>query len=147
MENAQTSYRINSPSIVFEEIDGEAVIVNMQNGSYYSLENSGAFIWSLIGQGMTAAEVLDVVTARYAGPADDMKRAIDRLIEKLLAEEVVVPDRKPREGATASIPDANGVEKIPFERPLLRKYSDMEELLLLDPVHDFESEDSPSASD
>ena len=34
-------FRINSPTVVHEIIDGEAVIVNMKNGSYYSVDGVG----------------------------------------------------------------------------------------------------------
>ena len=35
-------YRVNSPNVVAEVIDGEAVIVNLRNGMYYSLDGGGA---------------------------------------------------------------------------------------------------------
>ena len=32
--------------IVHETIDGETVVINLDSGSYYSLEGSGADLWS-----------------------------------------------------------------------------------------------------
>lgn len=41
-----TRLRINAPSVVGEVIDGEAVILNLETGKYYSARGSGSAIWS-----------------------------------------------------------------------------------------------------
>ena len=35
-------FRINSPTIIHEIIEGEAVIINMEMGHYYSIDQTGA---------------------------------------------------------------------------------------------------------
>ena len=44
--------RINSPNIVHETIDGETIILNMDNGNYYSLIETGVDIWGFIEKGV-----------------------------------------------------------------------------------------------
>ena len=41
-------YRINYPQVINETIDGEAIIINLVTGSYYSLDKTGAEVWELI---------------------------------------------------------------------------------------------------
>jgi len=41
-------FRINSPTIIHEIIEGEAVIINMEMGHYYSVDQTGAGIWKLV---------------------------------------------------------------------------------------------------
>jgi hypothetical protein len=41
------NFTINK-NIAHEIIDGEAIIVNLENGNYYSLNKTGAEIWNFI---------------------------------------------------------------------------------------------------
>jgi len=38
-------YRPNAPQVIAETIAGEAMIVNLATGHYFSLQGSGADIW------------------------------------------------------------------------------------------------------
>jgi hypothetical protein len=37
-------FRVNTPTVTHETIDGEAVIINLDSGNYYSLIEVGSFI-------------------------------------------------------------------------------------------------------
>ena len=65
--------------VTHETIDGEAVIINLDSGNYYSLVDVGSFIWGLIDKGASASEVQNVVLATYQGDADDIDRGSFRL--------------------------------------------------------------------
>lgn len=39
---SNTPFRVNSPSVIGEVLDGEAIIVNLDSGAYYSLNGAGA---------------------------------------------------------------------------------------------------------
>ena len=41
-------FRVNTPNVTHETIDGEAVIINLDSGNYYSLVEVGSFIWGLL---------------------------------------------------------------------------------------------------
>ena len=57
--NYSQVFRINSPTIIHEIIEGEAVIINMEMGHYYSIDQTGAGIWELVDKGASTAEVID----------------------------------------------------------------------------------------
>ena len=126
-----TRYKINGPSVVSEVIDGEAVIVNMDNGSYYSVDDSGAFIWDLVCQGANVSEIIALIEKSYAGSDVEIEKTVSELIEQLLKEALIVES----EGALQSSAEAGSFEE-KFTAPELKKYTDMEELLLLDPIHE-----------
>jgi len=46
-------FSVKKPDVVHETIDGETVIVNLENGIYYSLRNSGVDMWNLLEAGLT----------------------------------------------------------------------------------------------
>lgn len=128
-------FRVNTPTVTHETIDGEAVIINLDSGNYYSLVDAGSFIWSIVERGASASEVQQLVQQTYRGNATEIDRGVQELLAQLQQENLIVPV----DGATdltEVLPSHNGHEKPLFNAPLLNKFSDMQELLLLDPIHD-----------
>ncbi|MBD2578884.1 PqqD family protein [Oscillatoria sp. FACHB-1406] len=142
--NNTLRFRVNSPKVVHETIDGEVVIVNLEKGDYYSLLGAGADIWEGLARGESAGEVVEAICQHYQGDRETITSAIERFIEELQQEEMIAPDASLEAPETA----ANGGtkagieigEKLVFEAPSLQKYTDMEELLALDPIHDVDED-------
>ena len=153
MKKTSQIFRINSPAVVHETIDGEAVIVNMKNGSYYSVDGVGAVIWGLIDEQMHLEEIRSALMDQYIGEPEEIKEGLMKLVRQLLEDNLILPSqgdtpaKRPSQGALT----LEG-SRIPFVKPELQKYTDMEELLLLDPIHEasndvLESENEESASE
>jgi Coenzyme PQQ synthesis protein D (PqqD) len=127
-------FRINTPTVTHETIDGEAVIINLDSGNYYSLVEAGSLIWAIVERGASASEVQDLVQQSYEGDATDIDQGVQELLAQLQQESLIVPiDGAPAADLTGL---HNGHGKPSFKAPLLNKFSDMQELLLLDPIHD-----------
>ena len=131
-------FRVNTPTVTHETIDGEAVIINLDSGNYYSLVDVGSFVWGLIEKGASASEVRNVVLQSYQGNDADVDRGVQELLAQLQQENLIVPvdGTGALDLAQLELPSNNGHEKPSFNAPTLHKYSDMQELLLLDPIHD-----------
>jgi hypothetical protein len=129
--------RVNSPHVIHETIDGEVIVINLASGNYYSVKGAGADIWDVI-QGSPGADkrtIAAAVGARYGRASEDIERDIVGFLEQLEQEELVAVGAN---GATAPITPANGPDNgaKAFEPPSLEKYTDMQDLVLLDPVHE-----------
>lgn len=122
---------IAGPSVVHETIEGEVVIVNLDKGLYFSTDGVGAHIWAMIVAGRDADEILAWGTSTFDGVetvADDVAGFLDDLRGNELVREVAT---------TPSVADLESVvAPTQYEKPALHVYADMEELLLLDPIHD-----------
>lgn len=133
-------FKVNTPTVTHETIDGEAVIINLDSGNYYSLVETGSLIWALIDRGASAGEVRNLVQQTYQGNAADIDRGVIDLLTQLQQENLIVPvDGAPEANLSdleQILPANDGHEKPSFNSPSLNKYSDMQELLLLDPIHD-----------
>src|SRR5215813_788473 len=111
-------FRVNTPTVTHETIDGEAVIINLESGNYYSLVEVGSFIWNLVDRGASASEVQNLVLETYQGNATDTVRGVQELLAQLQHENLIVPV----DGAEAFdltqlnqvLPSNNGHEKLPF---------------------------------
>ena len=134
------SFLINAPSVVSEIIDGEVIIMNLKSGSYYSSEHIGAVIWSWIESGKTEDEMNRIAVARYDAPpltiSHDLAAFVGQLLDGGLVREVAAPHG----GAALNGDDAGPrADKEVFVTPVLCTYTDMRDLLLLDPIHDVDS--------
>jgi len=111
-------------------MDGEAIIINLANGTYYSMDNAGGFVWDLLQQRLTIREIAYAVAARYDVSSDEAQRDVGHLMTELLEEKLVgIDDQEPTdEVALPSFED-----RLPYQKPSLNVYRDMGDLLALDP--------------
>jgi hypothetical protein len=127
-------FKFNSPRIASELIDGEYVIVDFDNGHYFNADQISSWILFLFANGQTFYEVLEEVKSKY--PADHAKiehslqNYLNNLTESMILVKVDIQEQKVSEDLNSfTLPTS-------FVEPLLNKYTDLEELLLLDPIHD-----------
>jgi hypothetical protein len=144
-----TPLRINLPSIACEVLDGEAVLINFEDGVYYSAPGTGGMILEQLADGACAAELVATAQCAYSGPADEIASAVEDFLETLLKEQLIVeaPAGAPRVQTDLASTSAGkaGLPRAPFSRPVLHKYEDLKDLLLLDPIHDTDKDGWPLA--
>jgi hypothetical protein len=140
-----TTFRINSPNVVQETIDGEVVIVHLKKGNYYSLLDTGAAVWANLEKGMCQEQIIVDLINCYDGEVETITKAVGDLLTQLQEEEIIIPvsDAKIIEIATAENSSLDSKPK--FVIPSLGKYTDMEELLALDPIHEVDEMGWPNA--
>jgi hypothetical protein len=136
-------YRIKTPEVAHETIDGEAVIVNLESGYYYSLRDAGAEIWNLIDRGANTLQVKEQICQQYSGDAKVIGNTLQQFIEILEGENLIEPAPDSTETFNASSVPGSVGEKSAFQMPVLEKYDDMQQLLLLDPIHETDEEGWP----
>ncbi|MEN0001552.1 MAG: PqqD family protein [Pseudomonadota bacterium] len=132
-----TRYIVDHINISSEDFDGETVCVNFATGTYFGLNLTAGAILDFFSAPHTKDEALQFITAQFgvdkAHTQDDIDSFIDSLIkEKLLltADDDAIAETKP-----ADIPD-----DAKYEPPRFEIYTDLQELIMLDPVHDTDPE-------
>jgi hypothetical protein len=140
-------FRVNNPSVVAETLDEEATIVNLDKGTYYALNGVGSFIWDELSRGASPDEIAAALAARYEVAEPDAGAAVEDLVGELSANELIVPLPGGAEAAPLAANGAhngNGNGRLAYEPPELSTFTDMQELLLLDPVHEVDASGWPS---
>ena len=135
--DSEARYCVNTPNVLHETIDGETVIINLANGRYYSLEHTGALLWGLVDDGASVGEMVRWIAGCHSASQEEVARAVGQFLGELLQEGLVRAD-------PSSGPHAEGIaalsapcpESGTLESLVLRKYTDMQDLLLLDPIHE-----------
>lgn len=120
-------YRVNEAALSHELIDGEVVIIKFDTGNYYSLAGAAATAWMRLRQPAGPAELASL----FVSPPDSAAAEIAAFVAELAAEELVIPAPSAEAGTDTSAPAA-------YEKPVLNKYTDMQQLLLADPLHEVE---------
>lgn len=136
-------YRVLTPTVVHESFDQEVVIVNLDSGDYYSLSGSGSDCWHCILAGMTIEETAAAVAQRYSGDEAGISAAVSNLFDALQEAKLIQSDPSIQTASPSALP--NGNHQGDFAAPSLSAYSDMRDLLLIDPIHEVDDTGWPEA--
>jgi hypothetical protein len=130
--------RVNTPHVIHETIDGEVIVINLASGNYYSVKGVGADVWDIIqsSPGVHVSAIVGVVASRFDRPSDTLEREIADFLEQLRREDLVDASDNGTVALSAAPRTPSGHGAKAFEPPLLEKYTDMQDLVLLDPVHE-----------
>jgi hypothetical protein len=112
-------------------IDGEAIIINLANGVYYSMDKAGALIWELLENGQPLDQIARAVVARYDIAAEKARDDVARLAGELVQENLLELSTDKSEPCQES--ESLQDHKLIYESPALNIYRDMGDLLALDP--------------
>jgi hypothetical protein len=127
---ATTRYTVRGAHVIHEAIEGEVVIINLESGNYYSLRGSGARVWEGIVAGApTEAIARDLVEA-FDGL--DAPPDLAAFLGELEGEGLV---GAASDDGGGGLPGATGARQA-FAPPVLERFTDMQDLILLDPVHE-----------
>lgn len=127
-------YRVRGDHIIHRLIDDEIILVDLHSGIYYSTRNSGSEIWQLVVAGATLSQILEALVARYGASADSLEPSVVRFVQRLVDEGLVESVTNPTSVTPRLEIDWSNVTT--FAAPELECYSDMQDLLLVDPIHD-----------
>ena len=77
-------------AVVFRDLEGELVLLNLESGVYFGLDPVGTRIWHLLTEPCTLEHILDALVDEYdvaRGQCEhDLLRFVGRLREKALLE-------------------------------------------------------------
>lgn len=132
-------YRLNEPDVIQETIDGETLIVHTRLGTYFSLQGCGAQIWKALLDGNSIDQIVDLFDIRGTDQRGVVCSGVEEFISTLLREMLILP--APEEFKLPGVvADEASTAKLAFVRPELSIYTDMQELLLVDPIHEVDPE-------
>lgn len=145
MEEAR--FRTLTPFVVSELIDDELVIMSLRSGNYYSTRLIGAAVWICIENGLSRAEIQDALCSSYRDVPDSIDTDLAAFLEHLTQEGLIEPE--PRGGDTKPESMLGELPKLPstgesFQLPVLEIHTDMQDMLLLDPIHDVDEAGWPT---
>lgn len=79
-----------SPDVVFRDLDGEAVILDLASGTYFGLNEVGTRVWRLLEEGRDATQIVEIVGSEYQADRATIARDVDRLLDELRSRRLIV---------------------------------------------------------
>jgi hypothetical protein len=131
MITAQSRFRPREEEVAAKVMDGEAILINLSNGIYYSMDKVGGLMWEMVEGKRSLEEMVAGVVTRYEVSMQQAREDVERLMEELVQENLVAAAE---DGAAPSaVSEARATDKLTYEAPKLNIYRDMGDLLALDP--------------
>ncbi|WP_374448092.1 PqqD family protein [Stella sp.] len=137
--------RINREEIAHDVIDGEVILINTLSGFYYSLRGSAVALWGEIEDGRSVDDLRAWAAGQYGLEPAAAADAVDGFVAGLVADRVLLPADGP--AAPADVrrvpPPAPGEA---FAAPVIERFTEMQDLLTLDPIHEVDDLGWPHAA-
>lgn len=82
---SSTSIAVVSNHQISSNLSGEAVVLNLNSGVYFGLNEVGASIWNLLQQPISIGEMRDAIVEEYEVEIAQCEQDLLSLLEDLLA--------------------------------------------------------------
>ncbi|MEH2247877.1 PqqD family protein [Nostoc sp.] len=137
--NYKTCFKFRDSQIVYEFFDDEVILIDLNNGKYYHLNRVGLIILKGIEQQKSLLEIIQLLFQNFINCPPDLQQVVTNFLEELQQESLIVVNTEVLDNGNnteVSQNDPSSESLSVFELPSLKKYTDMQDLLLLDPIHD-----------
>jgi hypothetical protein len=114
-------HELRGPAVISDEVGGETLAINLDSGAYYVITPGSLVVWAALITGVPAAALLE-------GATDPRRPALEAFLAKLLEAGLLRPIDSPSEPGE--------VESWVGEDLEIQEFTDMADLLGLDPIHD-----------
>jgi Coenzyme PQQ synthesis protein D (PqqD) len=78
-----------SPSVLTAEVDGEVVMMSIERGRYFGLDDIGSDIWKRLDQPCSFATLVDRLVADYDADQATIAADVEALLGRMAAQDVV----------------------------------------------------------
>ncbi|MBP9726328.1 MAG: PqqD family protein [Gammaproteobacteria bacterium] len=135
------SYQLRSQAIIHELLDREIIVADLDTGVYYSLRETGVPVWQMLLAGQTKESIVQAVVARYPDVSPVMIcEDVEKHIQDLLSIQILVPRK---EASSEALLNESLVWELGYYFPVFEQFNDMQQLLMLDPIHEVDEQGWP----
>jgi hypothetical protein len=78
------------PSVVFQEVEGEMVLLDLDRETYFALDPVGTRCWQLLAEHGDIERIVATMVAEYDTDEDTLREDLGALLEQLESAELVV---------------------------------------------------------
>ena len=140
---ADTHYLLNTKGLSSEDFGGEMVAVNFETGEYYGINGAAVVIWQLLHKPVSKPEIASRVKGLFDSVPEKVAKDVDGFIEELSGHNLLISgnaDELAGQQTETSEELPNRFSGTTYVRPSIEIYSDLQELIMLDPVHEVDPE-------
>jgi hypothetical protein len=88
-----------SPDVIYRDLDGEAVLLDLASGRYFGLNAVATRVWVQLHEGTAVDTVIAAIAEEFDGDPDEIARDVAALLEELVSRGLLVVGSAPLSGA------------------------------------------------
>lgn len=81
-----------APEVIWRVVDDQVLFLHTTTGDYLSLNDSGAFVWQMLAEGLPVSDIGRNLAKRYGISLDTALADVNDLIEELKAASILSDD-------------------------------------------------------
>ena len=89
MEINNTDILSRNVEILSSDMDGETVMMSVENSEYYSLSKVGTKIYDILSKEMSFTELIDILTKEYSVDREVCEKDTKEFLEELLKKNII----------------------------------------------------------
>ena len=78
-----------SPEIVHSDMDGEIVMMSIEQGEYYGIDAIGSEIWSMLEEARTIQDICAALCERYDVDESVCQQDVIRFLEQMVERKII----------------------------------------------------------
>ena len=79
-----------APGLLSAEVDGEAVIMSLDEGCYFGLDNIASDIWARLEHGCALSQLVDSLAGDYDAARDIIEKDVIDLLRRMAERDLIV---------------------------------------------------------
>jgi hypothetical protein len=129
---------IRPNNVASEVIEGEAIIVDVLTGTYYSANPSASLVWGALLAAPQTSDALHALLAHHYPAVERERLASDlaHFIDHLETHHLLAPHTSAPVVSSTPVELSGDAASQPYAPPLLEVHTDMRDFLLVDPIHE-----------
>lgn len=76
--------------VVLAELDGKVVMMSIENGQYYGLDEVGSIIWEMMSEPVQVKNVIDRLMQEYEVTREECEKDVMAFLEKLYEKKLII---------------------------------------------------------
>lgn len=136
------NYCLNSTSISIERLNGEIIMISFESGDYFSCFGVASDVLTLISRSVSTSQIKEVLLSKFGG--EFQVDQVTSFIQECLSQNIIKLNTNITSLDT-QLPD--DYDRSRWNAPILEKFSEYNDLLLIDPIHDSSLEGWPNKLD
>ena len=132
-------FKVDSANVSWERVENEVVAIQLNTGRYYNIQDTAADIWIML----TIGTSLDDITKEFSDLStlpDCYEEEIRNYMEACLHAKLILQTDESSKLELEKLPKEMNLG---WKTPKLIEYSDLQDLILVDPIHDVEESGWP----
>ena len=88
LEKSNIIYR--NDEILINEVDGETVMMSIENGTYYGMNPTGNFVWNILNQERSIEEIVNKIIETFSLTEDQCNSDVLPFIQSMIDEKIIL---------------------------------------------------------